>query len=173
MIRTVVVASAAVSALLISGANAQHSTTYKYDANGRLVRADGPGSQDRRYGFDKAGNRLIARSAPNDPPVAVDDITGISEGSATLVFDLLANDSDPNGHPIKVTRIFNINHNGDGSYGAAHIYLRPDGRVNITANHSGTTTFSYTVTDMESESVGTMSILVIGTGGGGGCSFFC
>jgi YD repeat-containing protein len=172
MIRTVVVASAAaVSALLIPGASAQHTTTYKYDANGRLVRVDGPGSQDRRHAYDKAGNRLVARSAPNDPPIAVDDITGMGFGGATVVFDLLANDSDPNGHPIKVTRIFNIDHNGDGTYGASSVYLRPDGLVSITPGQAGTTTFSYTVSDLELESTGTMSILVIG---GGGCgSFLC
>lgn len=156
------------SIIISSSSHAQHVTTYTYDALGQLTEIDGPSGADRRYVYDDSGNRIIARSAPNTAPVVQDDIIGISDNDPTQIFDLLANDSDANNHPIVITRIFNVQHDEGGQ--PATVSLRSDGLVNITPGAIGFTTFSYEVSDFESTTVGTGTVWVIGTPG---CQFFC
>jgi YD repeat-containing protein len=176
MVGTRIRAAGAVSILSIglsATASAQHVVLYDYDSLGQLIKIDGPNGDDRRYVFDDSGNRIIARSAPNSPPIARDDFWFLQHGTATKIVDLRDNDTDPNGHPMTVTRIFNISHTGSG--GAATIYLRPDGRVNITPGGGGTTSFAYEVTDQEAVTTGTGQIETTTPGGGidPGCGFFC
>lgn len=143
-------------------AEAQHSTFYEYDALGQLSEINGPGSADRRYVYDSAGNRIVSRSVANSAPIAGDDRYSLGTSSPTQVHDLRDNDSDADGHPLFVTRIFNVRHATGGA--ASRISLRTDGRVNIVYGDPGTTTFSYALSDLEVETIGTGSIVVSGSG---------
>ncbi|MBV7379347.1 Ig-like domain-containing protein [Maritimibacter dapengensis] len=82
----------------------------------------------------------IGVGAVNDAPDAVDDAASTDEDTSIIV-DVLANDSDPEGDDLEVTDV------GTPSNGTA--VLLPDGTVEYTPNPDfyGTDTFDYTVTD--------------------------
>ncbi|MEQ9325703.1 MAG: S8 family serine peptidase, partial [Rhodospirillales bacterium] len=77
------------------------------------------------------------------PPVAVDDSLSGTEDTA-LVIDpatLLANDSDPEDDPISITAVGNALGGTVAFDGSGNIVFTP------TADHFGTATFNYTVSD--------------------------
>ncbi len=82
----------------------------------------------------------------NDPPVAVDDAAGTLEDTP-VVIDVLSNDSDSESFPLLVI-LQTLPENGQAS-------LNPGGSVTYTppAGFTGTTAFSYRVSDGEAESV--------------------
>ena len=87
----------------------------------------------------------------NDPPVAVKDTTTILEDNP-VTLNLLANDTDIEGSPLTLTGVNapskgTFINNGDGS-----ITYTPN------ANQYGTDTFTYTVSDGDMTSTGTVTI---------------
>ncbi|MBO6576375.1 MAG: tandem-95 repeat protein [Rhodothermales bacterium] len=90
-------------------------------------------------GADATGTVTITIRPSNDPPVAVDDVRRAFEGSAA-VYDVLANDSDPDGDALSITSV------GAASKGTI---ARKRGGIEYTPNAgaSGSETVSYTVGD--------------------------
>lgn len=118
---------------LTTAAEAGETVTYDYDALGRLTATTGSGSVNNGVAtgiaYDPAGNRSAytvsgATGTPpppepppppappqpsppppsNQPPVAVSDSFQVQRCTATT-FDVLANDSDPNGDPLTLTSV--------------------------------------------------------------------
>ncbi len=89
----------------------------------------------------------------NLAPVAGDDTTAVDEGSSVLV-NVLANDSDPDGDDLVVS----------GATTPAHgaVAVEPGGvRYTPTAGFSGTDTFDYTITDeLGATDVGRVTVTV-------------
>ncbi|GIU07693.1 hypothetical protein TUM4445_13510 [Shewanella sp. MBTL60-112-B2] len=75
----------------------------------------------------------------NETPIAIDD-TAFTQQAQTVVIDVLANDSDPDGDPLTITQI-------NAPNGTAQLNL--DGTIAYTpdANFSGLETLSYTISD--------------------------
>ncbi|MEM7127256.1 MAG: Ig-like domain-containing protein [Chloroflexota bacterium] len=90
--------------------------------------------------MEQCVTRIFERQIVNEAPVAEDDHTFMQQG-ATLVLDVLANDSDPDGNPLSVTALTSP------ANGEASVLL--DGRVAYTPTitFSGSEVFSYTVSD--------------------------
>jgi hypothetical protein len=107
--------------------------------------------------IDSAGR--AAFSAPtniivNNPPVAVDDAIEVTMNSTNDV-NVLANDSDPNGHAIVITNIVS-----QGSKGTASIV---DGVVYYVPNTDafGRDSFKYGISDIYNvRATGTVSVLI-------------
>jgi hypothetical protein len=78
---------------------------------------------------------------PNDPPLAVDDAYTMTQDT-TAMFDVLANDSDPDGDPLTITAV-GAPANGTASTDGSMVHYTP------TAGYSGTDVFTYTITDGE------------------------
>lgn len=76
----------------------------------------------------------------NDAPVGANDSYTVDE-DGTLILNVLANDSDPDGNPL------NIASNTNPAHGS--LTLNGDGTVTYTpnANYNGSDSFTYTVTD--------------------------
>jgi hypothetical protein len=77
---------------------------------------------------------------PNQPPVALGD-TATTDAGVAVTIPVLANDSDPDGHPLTVTGIANV-------VGGA-VAIQADGSVRFTpdAGFSGAGSFTYTISD--------------------------
>lgn len=120
--RRVFLSSCGVVVLLTSGiASASETVTYSYDELGRLVASTVSGGPNNTIGtatcFDPAGNRtrytvgagVTSCGSPppptNTPPVAVNDSSsGLC--NATKIVNVLANDSDPDGHtPLSLVSV--------------------------------------------------------------------
>ena len=126
----------------ISGATAANGTVV-INANGTLTYTPRPGFT----GIDvityrlNDGTALVIATATvlvNDPPVARPD-TGSSSGNP-IVIDVLANDTDPNGHPLTVI---------GATAGNGSVTIGPDGSLTYTPapGFTGTDTLTYTVSD--------------------------
>lgn len=92
------------------------------------------------YGATSAAKvRININIGENQVPVAVADTATLVEEGTTLV-DVLANDSDPDGHPLKIT---NITGAANGSA------VVEDGKIRYTpsTNFSGQEVLTYTVSD--------------------------
>jgi outer membrane protein OmpA-like peptidoglycan-associated protein len=76
----------------------------------------------------------------NRPPVAANDAFTVPFNSSGNVFDVLANDSDPDGDPLTITGV------GTPAHGTAVVAA---GKVSYTAasGYSGTDTFTYAIAD--------------------------
>ena len=81
----------------------------------------------------------VAVAAVNDPPVAQDDSAATNE-NASIVVDVLANDSDPDGDALSIRSLTPPDH-GAVVNGATQIIYTAD------AGFSGADTFTYTVSD--------------------------
>ena len=79
---------------------------------------------------------------PNQAPIAVHDDGGVLKGY-DIDFDVLANDSDPDGDPLTVIA---VEHTGPGN---ATITINDDNTVHYQSIHgySGPDTFEYTISD--------------------------
>ncbi len=76
---------------------------------------------------------------PNDPPVAVDDITSTNSITLPVTIAVLNNDNDPENDPLSVVSL------GAPSSGTATINL--DNTVTYTPTAAGVYTFTYTIED--------------------------
>lgn len=83
----------------------------------------------------------VAAEVVNDPPIAVDDVMLAQEDITVGGFDVLFNDSDPNGDTLQV---LSITQPLNGVAG-----INPDSTVSYTPslNFNGQDSFSYTVSD--------------------------
>src|SRR3954468_7263787 len=97
---------------LATAAPATETTTYRYDALGRLVATSSSGSVNNGLAtgiaYDPAGNRsgytVSGGPVPNRPPVAVAD--GVVTARCGVVgVNLLDNDSDPDGDALTLVAI--------------------------------------------------------------------
>lgn len=105
----------------------------------------------------------------NSPPLAISDFVETKEGEAVTI-NVLLNDSDPEGSSLSVTGVTN------GSGGT--VILNPDYTVTYIHNPGfyGLDTFTYTVSDGELSSTGTVTVNVVPialviTPGDGSCPF--
>lgn len=86
-------------------------------------------------------NDLTAQSPENQAPSAVDDLVPVTPGQSILI-DVMANDSDPEGDTIVLTEI-----DASSSDGTAEI---EDNKVSFTSGSTDigeTDAFTYTITD--------------------------
>lgn len=150
------------SALLLAGAAfATETTTYEYDAQGRLTKSAKSGGlysgTEKCTAYDAAGNRTnqtvnsagcsagggssgggssgggSSGGGSNSPPVTVSDFIVANCGGGAV--NAIANDSDPDGDPITVTAV-------TGGMGA---YVSGGTTVGVTAATTGNLT--YTIQD--------------------------
>ncbi len=93
---------------------------------------------DGKGGTDTA---TVTVNRTNSPPNTVDDMASVSAGQ-TIMIDVLANDSDPDGDPLTITTVQNPSSNGGTTSIAGN---------KIVYNSTGATgfpdTFTYTVSD--------------------------
>lgn len=179
--------------LIGAGAYAQSSTTtFTYDALGRLVVAETTGGQNNdevsSYCFDSAGNRTVQQTSStaqtascvdigngpigtpsptptpsNSPPVAQADYrTG--QCSQRILVDVLANDSDPEGNtPLVLTAV--VKTSGGG---VLHGFAGSAVDVSFGPVIFDDTVFTYTVQDsLGAVSSGQLTLTVSSCGGGG------
>jgi len=138
---------------LAGAAVATETTTYEYDAQGRLIKSSksgGPASgTEKCASFDAAGNRTnqTVNSAgcsgsgggsgggggTNNPPVTANDLLLSYCGSGSV--NVIANDSDPDGDPITAISVTG----GMGSY------ITGGNTVVVTSGTGGSLT--YTIQD--------------------------
>lgn len=108
-------------------------------------------------GFNGVCNRAlfkIAAESGNQPPNAVDDFASVQSGG-TVTIDLLANDSDPDGDPIKVTEV------SEPASGVAQ--LGEGGLLTYFADpkFNGTVSLTYGLTDdHDNQAEGTVTLTV-------------
>ena len=98
----------------------------------------------------------------NDDPVAVDDTATIMAGTSNNFINVLANDSDIDGDPIRVQSVGQLSGNGTitvGSSGSGLIYTPGQG-------FTGVDTVTYTITDGQGGTAqATLTLIVTGAGG--------
>ena len=117
--------------------------TVTYTPNG----VDGPDSFtytiEDNTGATSLPGTVVITVGPNNPPVANDDLSNTTLEDVSLIINVIANDSDPDGS-IDPTSI-NVSTNPD--FGTA--VANPDGTVTYTPNqdYNGSDDFSYTVED--------------------------
>ncbi len=97
----------------------------------------------------------IEVSGANRPPVAVDDSVSVDRKSQ-VVFNLLANDSDPDGDALELVEI-----SAPASGTASIVSITGDIEYKPEVWFKGTDTFTYVVSDGEKEVMGTVSVSVI------------
>jgi hypothetical protein len=136
------------------------SVTYTPDAG--FVGSDSfDYSIDDGFGGTASATVSITVTAQNRPPVAVSDSVTISSGD-TVVIDVLANDSDPDGDAVSVFSVSSAN-KGDVSW--------QPGQATITYSHNpkrkGSDSFSYTISDGRGGSASATVSITLGSGTGG------
>jgi large repetitive protein len=84
-------------------------------------------------------SRTFAWTITNPPPIAVNDLATTPEDFPVNI-NVLANDSDPDGDPLRVT---------SASAGNGTVVIRADGTIDYTpgADFNGTDTITYTISD--------------------------
>jgi Bacterial Ig domain len=134
--------------------NAAENQKYSYDALGRLILIERTGSVNKnlktQYQLDRVHNRnavtVIDTTVPiiitNNPPIAVNDTTSAICGQGGG-YQVLLNDSDPDGNPITLTGASVIS--GPGSVNGINV---AQGVVQFLAGPGLTTTIIlYTISD--------------------------
>jgi len=91
----------------------------------------------------------------NKPPIAVDDTASTDENSSVII-DVLANDSDPEGDSIQVY--------GVPSATNGWCEINPDGTITYHPNpgYQGTDTISYTIVDSEGNTASADCVVTVG-----------
>jgi plastocyanin len=97
--------------------------------------------------------QVLSLPAPNEPPVAQDDVITTSRGTAFTI-DVLANDSDPDGDSLVIVSLTNP---ANGS-----VINNQDGTVTYTPNPEfvGPDRFQYTVSDGQDTSSALVAVTV-------------
>jgi hypothetical protein len=174
--------AAAIGAVFMAaGAGAQETVSYKYDALGRLVQTTVSGGASNGHatsvGYDPAGNRCtyavtgVGGAAPlppptpctpatspppsNNPPVANNN-GGTQQVCATAYYDVLANDTDPDGdYPLSLVSVTN---SSGGTFAISN------GTIEFTSTGSvGQKATTYTVRDSRgATATGTLTVNVSG-----------
>ncbi|MFN3806516.1 Ig-like domain-containing protein [Asticcacaulis sp.] len=144
-LRSFVFAFLAAATVFLSGNLAPsalaQSTSYQYDALGRVVQVTFPNGSTVVYAYDSAGNRTqVTRTrGTNGVPSAVTDSVTTSYQTAVTISPL-ANDVDPDGDTITLTGVGTPAH-GTASVSGSQVTYTPAG------GYSGSDTFSYTISD--------------------------
>jgi YD repeat-containing protein len=128
---------------------ANETTTYDYDALGRLITVTKDDGTLVDYDYDAAGNRQSKDTRlageppppppPNDPPNAADDSVLVPGVYESAFKNLVANDTDPNGDPLTIASVTQP-WNGQVS-------IVSSTSVDVLGTAAGTGTFSYTISD--------------------------
>jgi hypothetical protein len=108
------------------------------------------------HGGTATGHVSVDLTCVEDPPVAVDDTGTAAEGSGPALYDVLANDTDPDpGASLTIDSV-----DVDGAPGTASIV---DGRIQFTpaAGFTGDATIRYVVSDGTLTDDGTLTVSVI------------
>ena len=117
---------------------------------------NGSSSRSNKVAFQIMGGHIrniVGCGGVNKAPVAGDDTATTAEDQSTTI-DVLANDSDPDGDPIKVGSV------SDPPHGKAVINANGTIKYTPDANFSGTDTFTYTVTDTDKSDTGSVTVRV-------------
>ena len=134
------------------------TTTYAYDALGRLTQVGDTTSASVSYLYDEAGNRIQA-TGPNVCPNANNDFYVVYKNTVTNL-TVTTNDSDPDDDVLIVV----IPNPGDsGAPGHGTITVKSDGRtIKYTpdTNFIGVDSFTYTLTDGQCPSPDTATVSI-------------
>jgi YD repeat-containing protein len=140
-----------------SAAWADPTTTYGYDALGRLVSVTYPDGQTINYAYDAAGNRT--QLTPIHNPVANPD-TGSTPMNTAVTLSVLANDTDSvSGHTLTISSVTTPSH------GATSI-VTSSTQIQYTpaTGYTGADSFTYTISDAHSgTATATVSMTVTST----------
>ncbi len=129
-------------ALAASPAASLADVAYVYDSAGRLIRVTYSNGVSISYRYDASGNRQVITTAQatNLAPVAVADSASVA-ASGTVDISVLANDSDPEGHPLTITAV------SAPAIGTATAMTGPARIRYVATAAAGTRTFNYTISD--------------------------
>lgn len=167
------------AAMVAAAAAASETVSYSYDALGRLVRTSTTGGPNagKNVGtnFDPAGNRCRHGPAAtgtattcggtgtgggggggtNQPPVAVND-SGTMTRCANQSFQVLANDSDPDGNlPLALVSVSYGGARGTAAVSGPSVVFTPNGTT-------GSAAVTYTMRDsLNATASATLSINII------------
>jgi YD repeat-containing protein len=136
--RAVIAALLTAASLLAQPALAE-SSTYTYDALGRvLTQTDWDGTVVT-FSYDPAGNRTqrVTTAATEHRPVAVNDT---ASGTSPITLDPRTNDSDPDGDTLSVAGATNGAHGTTTFTSTGLTYA-------ATSGYTGPDTFAYTLSD--------------------------
>jgi YD repeat-containing protein len=143
-------------------ASSQQTTTYTYDAQGRLIGASQPNGS-ASYVYDKAGNRTGLTVNRNHPPVAISDSLTVTAGSSSSI-NPLSNDTDPDGDPIILTGVSGWNTAKGSVSFVQNCPKTATSCVTYTAasgQGSGSDSFTYTISDGKGgTATGTVSVTI-------------
>ena len=108
---------------------------------------------DRNGGTD-TGHVTVDVTCPNDAPVAVDDTGSVANNPGPTDFDVLANDTDPDGNSLSL-----VSASVSASAGSASVVA---GKVHFTplAAFSGPAAITYVVSDGSLTDSGTLTVTV-------------
>ena len=93
------------------------------------------------FAINPSNFTIASTAVTNTPPIAQIDSYTVDENSASILLDVLSNDSDDDGDTLSLTSITAISNGGDVTIEAAQIRYQP------AADFDGTETFTYTVSD--------------------------
>ncbi len=137
-------------------------------SNNSVIYTPGPGAattgfdsftytiSDGRGGTAIATVAITIASAPNNPPIAVDDTGASTPNGQPITIAVLANDSDPDGDPLTLVSVTTPANGSALIFGNSVIYTS-------TPGFGGTDNFTYTITDGRGGyATATVSVLVIG-----------
>ncbi|MEO7325774.1 MAG: Ig-like domain-containing protein [Dokdonella sp.] len=111
---------------------------------------------DGRGGTATATVRVTFAPAPNQPPIAVDDIGAPTANSQPRTIPVLANDSDPDGDPLTIISVTMPTSGTVLISGNSVIYTS-------AAGFAGTDSFTYTISDGRGgTATATVTIVVLG-----------
>lgn len=125
------------------GAAQAGTTTYVYDAHGRLESTVQPGGSKTKYYYDKLGNRQQYWAGTGTPPtdvipVAVDNVLWW-RGVTTQCVNVLPNDYSPQGRSLSVSAVGAAGHGTSSNAGS--------GSVCFNSGTFSATYFNYTLSD--------------------------
>ena len=148
--------------VFLQDAQAPEGLSVQFAEDGTLqIRELGAGAGQKTVDLTVSDGRAQARGtlkvdvqeAGNQPPSANADFYVAREGE-TITLDPLANDTDPNGDPLRLA----------GISAPSSVTALPDlevGTIDFTATAQGTYQFSYTVTDGADQKIGIIRVDVI------------
>tara|TARA_R110002051_G_scaffold41530_7_gene86144 strand:- start:28343 stop:29425 length:1083 start_codon:yes stop_codon:yes gene_type:complete len=154
-----IIAAALGALVMCASAPATAGVQYVYDSSGRLIKATYSNGVTIEYRYDAAGNRtqILSVSAPNSPPVAVNDAASVGYSSAVDI-QVRANDSDPDGNTLTVTGVGVPTGGGSAAIQGGGTYVRYTAPAT-----AGVRTFTYTISDgAGATATATVSVSVTG-----------